>query len=117
MRVLEWLVLLPLWRRVISDERWHVPAAAGTGIAWVIIIIIIISVASGGGGDDDGETVSGEPTTPAVTPTPGPEPLDVPAVDCEPLLTQEEVDEALGWSIGDDRAGPIQIARGEVCLQ
>ena len=58
MRILEWLVLLPLWRRVISEERWHVPAAVGTGIAWVIIIIIIISVASGGGGDDDGETVS-----------------------------------------------------------
>jgi len=44
-----------------------------------------------------------------------PERPDVDAVDCEPLFTLEEVDNALGWSIGDDRPGPILTARGEVC--
>lgn len=53
MRFLGWLVLLPLWRRVIRDPRWHAPAATGTGIAWVVIIIVA-AAASAGGGDGDG---------------------------------------------------------------
>ena len=37
----EWVVLLPLWRRVIKDRRWRVAAAVGTAFAWLIVIGII----------------------------------------------------------------------------
>ncbi len=62
MRFLEWLVLLPLWRRVIRDPKWHVPAAIGTGIAWVVIVIILAVSSSGGGDDDNGEAVGQMPS-------------------------------------------------------
>ena len=76
MRALEWLVLLPLWRRVISDPKWHVPAAIGTGVAWVVIIIII-AVASGGGDDDSDTTVQDQGTPePATTATAEAEPTE-----------------------------------------
>ncbi len=84
MRVLEWLVLLPLWRRVISNPSWHVPAAVGTGIAWVLIIIII-AVATAGGDDEGGEAVMGEPTvTAAAEPEVTEEPTEIPEATPEP---------------------------------
>lgn len=87
-------------------------------LKWPLLVTVL---ALGGAlltacGGDDG---FGVPTRGATTaPAPGgqtPERPAVPTVDCGPLLTLEEVDDALGWSIGDDRAGPIEIARGEVC--
>jgi len=97
MRFLEWLVLLPLWRRVIRDPKWHVSAATGTGILWIVIIIVIIAVASGGGGDDDEtEAVRGEPATtatveaePTEEPTEAPEPTPEPTVEATPESTSE----------------------------
>jgi hypothetical protein len=104
MRFLGWLVLLPLWRRVIRDPRWHAPAAIGTGIAWVVVVIVIIAAAAGaGGGDGDGGdtvgqlpspsadldatatseavtslTATAEAATPQPTPTEAPEPTPAP---------------------------------------
>jgi len=81
---------------------WAIAAAAG---------LVLLSAC--GGGDDEG-TPTPEARTP--TPTPGFENADVPSVDCRPLLTSDEVDDALGWSPGDDRGDPIETSRGEVCL-
>ena len=39
----EWALLLPLWRRVIKDQRWRVAAAVGTGLLWLIVIIAIVT--------------------------------------------------------------------------
>ncbi|MCH8814690.1 MAG: hypothetical protein IH957_06255 [Chloroflexi bacterium] len=80
-------------------------------VGWIITVVagLVLFSACGGGGDE-------EPTPNSGTPTPAPESADVSPVACGPLLTTEEVDDALGWSIGDDRGGPILTARGEVCL-
>ena len=91
-------------------------------------LFLVAALALGGallvacGGDDVFEVPTDVATTaptgdsPADTGGASPERPDVPAVDCGPLLTVEEVDDALGWSIGDDRPGPILTERGEVCL-
>lgn len=97
-KVLEWLVLLPLWRRVIPDKTWHVPAAVGTGIAWVVVIILF-SVTSGGGDDESGATVQDQGTpepaitataTPEATATPSPTPEATSAPTPEPGLSAIE---------------------------
>ena len=89
MRLLEWLFLLPLWRRVIPDEAWHVPAAIGTGIAW-IVVIVIIAVASGGGDDDSGATIQDQGTPePTITATPAPDATEAPAPTPEATPTPE----------------------------
>ena len=87
-------------------------------VGWAIAATVglVLLSACGGGGEDEPTPQPRTATPEAVTPTPALERPDVPAVDCEPLFTVEEVDEALGWSIGDDRPGPILTARGEVCL-
>jgi hypothetical protein len=97
--VLEWLVLLPLWRRVIPDKTWHIPAAVVTGGVWILLIIII--AVSGGGDDDSGATVQDqgtpEPTataTPEATATPSPTPeatatpTPTPAPPPEPVVLE-----------------------------
>ncbi|MDO8613230.1 MAG: hypothetical protein Q7R32_10475 [Dehalococcoidia bacterium] len=80
----EWLVLLPLWRRIIKDPIWHVPAAIATGLAW-FAIIVAISVASGGG-DNEPEKAAAKasPTTTAEQATPTPEPTAAPTATPEP---------------------------------
>lgn len=94
MRVFEWLVLLPLWRRIISDPKWHVPAAIGTGIAWVVIVIIIAIASAGGDDEEGGEAVAGEPT---VTETTEPETTEESAATTpepsEPTATPEPTPE------------------------
>ena len=93
MRILGWLVLLPLWRRVTSDSRWHVPAALGTGIAWVVIIIII-AVASGGGDDDSGASAQDQDTPePGITATAEAEPIEVAPDPTEPPPEEAEIDD------------------------
>lgn len=89
MRILEWLVLLPLWRRLIPDKTWHIPAAVVTGVVWIVLIIII--AASGGGDDDSSATVQDqgtpEPTaiaTPEATETPSPTPEATPDATATP---------------------------------
>jgi len=75
----EWALLLPLWRRVVKDQRWRVAAAVGTGLFWLIVIVAIAS----GGGDDSKKAVASKSPTPratvtatpqdTVTPTPTPD--------------------------------------------
>jgi hypothetical protein len=36
----EWAVLLPLWRRLISNQPLRVAAACGTGLLWVILSLL-----------------------------------------------------------------------------
>ena len=43
----EWLVLLPLWRRITKDPLWHVPAATLTGLVLFIVVLVIIPEAVG----------------------------------------------------------------------
>ena len=75
MKILEWLVLLPLWRRLIQSPSGRVAAAAGTAIVWIVLIILI--AVSGGGDDDTDETVQdqGAPE-PAITATVEAEPTE-----------------------------------------
>ena len=90
MKILEWLVLLPLWRRLIKSPGGRSAAAAGTGIAWLLIIIIIAT--SGGGDDDGGETVQDQGTPePAITATVEAEPTEEPA-DPTPTTPPDEAD-------------------------
>ena len=98
MKILEWLVLLPLWRRLIKSPTGQMAASAGTGIVWIALIILI--AVSGGGDDDADETVQDQGTpepaitatatpeateapmpTPEATPTPTPEPTEAPEQD------------------------------------
>lgn len=101
---LEWLVLLPLWRRLIKSPGGRIAAATGTGIVW--IIIVVIAATSGGGDDGDGAIVAeveGTPTptiapietalptpeltatpTPELTPEPTPSPTSTPTVVVTP---------------------------------
>ena len=61
--ILEWLVLLPLWRRLIPNRMWHAPAVLGTGIAWIALISVIAS--SGGGNDSPGSPGNALPSEPS----------------------------------------------------
>src|SRR3990172_12666938 len=77
--VSEWAVLLPLWRRVIKDQRWGVAAAVGTGLFWLIVIVAIAS----GGGDDGKKAVAAKSPTPKATisETPQHTPTPTPTAD------------------------------------
>ncbi|MCH7835282.1 MAG: hypothetical protein IH864_00255 [Chloroflexi bacterium] len=94
MSVLEWLVLLPLWRRLIESPGGRIAAAIGTGVTW-LVIIIVIAIASGGGGDDDDEAATAleTPTPQATAPTEeptepsAPEPTPEPTVEPTPETT------------------------------
>ena len=94
-------------------------------LKWLLLVTVLtlgaaLTAACGGDGDDDapneGATTAPAGESPTETVGASPERPDVDSVDCRSLFTLEEVDEALGWSIGDDRPGPILTARGEVCL-
>ena len=102
MRFFEWLVLLPLWRRVIPYKTWHVPAAVGTGIAWVVVIVII-AVASGGGDDDSGATVQDQGTPgPTNSATGAPDATEAPAPipEAMPTPTPEQAGPASTFGSG-----------------
>jgi hypothetical protein len=58
-RVGEWAVLLPLWRRFIKSQGWRIAAASGVGLLWVLLVI---GIASGGGGND-GKDEAGSATS------------------------------------------------------
>lgn len=64
--ILEWLVLLPLWRRIFPLRPLRVAAATGTGIVW-LIIIIVAAASAGRGGDEE---AAARLTAPTRTPTP-----------------------------------------------
>ena len=122
MRILEWLVLLPLWRRVIPDKTWHVPAAVGTGIAWVVIIIIIAVATSGGDDEAGSEAVTGESTAtataeveateePTEIPEATPEPSPAPTATPEPTPIPEPVTlEGFGQTATDPITPPSSVS-------
>ncbi len=58
---LEWLVLLPLWRRIFKPKIVQWTAAAVTALIWVIVIAV---AAAAGGGGDNGESASAQATSP-----------------------------------------------------
>ena len=118
MRILEWLVLLPLWRRLITSPGGRVAAATGTGVVWIVLIIIIAT--SGGGDDDSDTTVQGQETpinaipatatpestvapvpTPEATPTPIPEPTPEPTPEPAPAGPATTFGDGL-FIIGED---------------
>lgn len=57
-KILEWLVLLPLWRSIFKPKVIQGFFAAGTALVWLIVIIVVAAPAGGGGGDC-GETAAG----------------------------------------------------------
>lgn len=93
-RVLEWLVLLPLWRRLTQTTWQRVAGSIGISLVWLIVIVAIAS--SGGGGDDGGESTTASldgtrtataSATPAVTARPTDEPTPTRAPTLAPAPT------------------------------
>jgi hypothetical protein len=60
----EWLVLLPLWRRLFKSQGWRIGASIATGAIW---LIIIAAAAAGGGGSDDKKSAAVIETTAPAT--------------------------------------------------
>jgi hypothetical protein len=60
--VLEWLVLLPLWRAIFRPRALQGLFAAATALAWLVIIVL---VATTGGGNDGGTNQAGDQTAEA----------------------------------------------------
>ena len=94
-------------------------------VKWLLLVTVLALGAvllAACGGDDVFEAPTDVATTtprgesPTDTGGASPERPAVESVACGPLFTLEDVDDALGWSVGDDRPGPIRTARGEVCL-
>jgi hypothetical protein len=93
-----------------------------TAVAWATAAAagLVLLSACGGGGEEEpaATTPAGETPTQAPTverPTPGPERLDVPPVNCGPLITLEEVDDALG--VTGQLASIFEFAGGEACSE
>lgn len=85
--ILEWTVLLPVWRRFIPFRWGQISAAVGTGLLW--IVIISIAAGSGDGDDESDGIVGGATATPTATPspTPGATPAATPTRTPEPTST------------------------------
>lgn len=77
LRSAEWIVLLPLWRRLTEITWIRAVAAGATALVWLFILAGVIGVALGSedeGADGSAARVedSPVPTTESVTPTPAP---------------------------------------------
>jgi hypothetical protein len=86
-------------------------------IVVLALAVMVLLSACGGGGEEEqsATTFAGEAATeaPSVEPsTPGPERTDVPPVSCEPLITDDEVDVALGVT---GLPSMMRFAGGEAC--
>ena len=109
----------------MDTDRTFTPQTAASIIAGLVIAAIVVGVAlSGGDGEPFDSAGEAEPSAPDSTTAPSAAPppaqtdgLDVPAVDCSPLLTLAEVGEALGVNIDAGDSGSIEIARGEDCFE
>lgn len=106
--ILEWLVLLPLWRRIFKPKAIQGFFAAGTALVW--LIIVIVAATAGGGDDEDSESVAqtqASPTAVAEAETPAP-PTEAPPEGEEPPEEEQETPEEvviepdmLNLAIGD----------------
>ncbi len=63
--ILEWLILLPLWRALFKPKPIQVVFASGTALVW-LIIIIVASTAGGGDDEDEGEPAAQTQSSPTV---------------------------------------------------
>ena len=92
----EWVVLLPLWRKLIRPPGGRVAAVMTTGLVWLVIAVAVADLAGGGDGNDNpSQAAAKESATPrrtarpartrAASPSPGaaatatPEPATTPA--------------------------------------
>jgi len=93
--ILEWLLLLPLWRRIFKPTVIQGFFAAGTALVW-LIIIVAIAASAGGGDEEEGEPAAraeGSPTAPAAAESPTAEEVEeTPAAEETPK--EEEAPEA-----------------------
>jgi len=78
LNALEWLVLLPLWRRAFPSPALRTTAALASGAAWLLAIVLAV-VLLAGDGDSDGQAAAPTPTPtttatqqPTASPSPGP---------------------------------------------
>lgn len=107
--LLEWLVLLPLWRRMTASRSWHVAGGVGTALAWFIVIIAIAAAVAGGDEDDDKELAQAvcpspemEPTVlTTVVPAPSPTVITQEVVPSPTVIVQEAEAPAAGATFGD----------------
>ena len=60
--ILEWLVLLPLWRAIFKPKPIQVIFAAGTVFMWLIVLIVIAAISGGGDEDDNGPAAQAQPS-------------------------------------------------------
>ena len=91
--ILEWLVLLPLWRRIFKPKVIQGFFAGGTALVWLIIVIVAAS-AGGGDDDEDGQPAAQEqpsPTAPAATESPT---AEAPAEEVQETPVEQETPEA-----------------------
>ena len=51
----EWAVLLPLWRRLIKDPLWRVPASVFTGIVLFFVALALVAIVFGEGTESRAE--------------------------------------------------------------
>ena len=51
----EWAVLLPLWRRLIKNPLWRVPASVFTGIVLFFVTLTVIAIVFGEGTESRAE--------------------------------------------------------------
>lgn len=72
--VLEWLVLLPLWRAIFKPKILQGVFAAGSALVWLIIIVTVVAAVGGGGGEKPAAEVEGQPS-----PTGGAQPAAAPS--------------------------------------
>lgn len=98
----EWLVLLPLWRRLIQDPSWRIVASVSTGIAW-FAIIIAAGAAGGGEGDDDKAAVGERAEAPTTAPSPSTtgEPEAQPTEEPQPSPTSSAAPQPAEEGFGD----------------
>jgi len=51
----EWAVLLPLWRRLIKDPLWRIPASVFTGIVVFFVTLTVLAIVFGEGTESRAE--------------------------------------------------------------
>jgi hypothetical protein len=95
--ILEWLVLLPLWRVIFKPKPIQVIFAAGTVFMWLIVLIVVAAVSGGGDEDDNGPAAQAQPSptvvaegSPTVEPPADGEVQETPEPTPEPTPTPEE---------------------------
>ncbi len=96
--ILEWVVLLPLWRAIFRPRAFQVIFAGGTALAWLVAIILVASSGGGDGGDTELPVTQASPAAPADAEAAG-----SPAAETSPEA--QETPEAPKVTVGDTLTG------------